>query len=340
MPTPNERLADKLRDRQVKLFRHDAYLRGEINKYLAALDKAIALKIIEVSPEGAARAAYKQARVDKLIQEVSTTIRDAYREINTFHYRDMAGVFEAEAAYLVTQVNAIVGKDVAKLAAAPALSTVRDTLVTGAPLSEWWGQQSDDLRQRFARTIRAGVLSGDTDKMLIDKVRGTRALGFKDGLVEVSRRKAAILVRGAMSSITAEARKTQMLANPKVFSGIQQVSVFDGRTSDTCIAYAGAVWRLPDYEPVGHNLPYNGGVPRHPNCRSVEISVINPDIGGEPAPDLSFDSYLEGKSKADVEQLLGKGKSELYLNGDITLNDLVNQNGRPLTLEELNASLD
>lgn len=338
--SPNERLADKLRDRQIKLFRHEAYLRAEINKYLAALDKAIAASIIAINPEGAMREAYKQARVNKLIEEVSSAVRDAYREINTFHRRDMAGVFESEAAYLIKEVNALAARDVATLAAVPALTTVRDTLISGAPMAEWWGQQSDDLRQRFSRTIRAGVLSGDTDQMLVNKVRGTRAMGFKDGLMEVSRRKAKILVRGAMSSITAQARKTQMEANPKVFSGIQQVSVFDGRTSDTCIAYAGKVWSLPDYEPIGHSLPYNGGVPRHPNCRSVEIAVINPSIGGEPAPDLSFESYLANKSKADVEELLGKGKADLYLKGEIALTDLVDQSGRGLTLEALRDGLD
>jgi len=183
-------------------------------------------------------------------------------------------------------------------------------------------------------------VAGDTDEAMIARVRGTRAMGFKDGIMEVSRRKAKILVRGAASAITAEARKTQMLANPKVFSGIQQVSVFDGRTSDVCIAYAGAVWRLPDYKPVGHNLPYNGGVPRHPNCRSVEIAVISPDIGGEPAPDLSFDKYLEGKGKGKVEELLGKGRAELYQSGEISLTDLVDQSGRALTLEQLNEALD
>jgi hypothetical protein len=338
--TPNERLADKLRDRQVKLFRHEAYLRREIGKFLTALEKAMAAAVISANIEGVSAASYKKARADKLIAGIADTIRDAYREINTFHRRDMAGVFEAEALYLIQQINQLIGSDIAVLASLPALATVRDTLIAGAPMQEWWGTQSADIRQRFANTIRAGVLAGDTDAMLVAKVRGTRELGFKDGLIEVSRRKAQILVRGAMSSVTAQARKAQMEANPKVFSGIQQVSVFDGRTSDTCIAYAGKVWSLPDYQPIGHSLPYNGGVPRHANCRSVEIAVINPDIGGEPSPDLTFESYLANKSKADVEQLLGKGKAELYLNGDISLTELVSQNGRPMTLEALRDAID
>lgn len=340
MTTPNDRLVDKLLDRQISLFRHEAYLRREIDKLLAALDKAIVAATVNANIEGVAAAKYRKARADKLIEEVAEIVAAAYREINVFHRRDMAGVFEAESYYLIQQVNALLGEGVATAADISALAVVRDTLIAGAPMQEWWGLQSADTRQRFANIIRAGVISGDTDQMLINKVRGTRAMGYKDGLIEVSRRKAKILVRGATSSITAQAMKTQVQANPKVFSGIQQVSVFDGRTSDTCIAYAGKVWSLPDYTPVGHSLPYNGGVGRHPNCRSREIAVINPAVGGKPAPDLSFDTYLAGKSKAQVEGLLGKGKADLYLKGDISLNELVDQTGRPLTLEQLRDAID
>lgn len=38
-----------------------------------------------------------------------------------------------------------------------------------------------------------------------------------------------------------------------------------------CIAYSGKRWRLPDYEPIGHRLPYNNGCPRHWNCRSTIV---------------------------------------------------------------------
>ena len=40
-------------------------------------------------------------------------------------------------------------------------------------------------------------------------------------------------------------------------------------------------------------------------------------------------------SKAEQEAVLGKGRLELYNKGKITLSDLVNQQCRTLTLEEL-----
>jgi hypothetical protein len=38
-------------------------------------------------------------------------------------------------------------------------------------------------------------------------------------------------------------------------------------------------------------------------------------------------------------ELLGVGRADLYRRGEITLNDLINQSGRLLTLAELKATL-
>jgi hypothetical protein len=211
---------------------------------------------------------------------------------------------------------------------------VRETLMTGAPLADWWAGQADTLKERFAQQMRLGLLQNDSDEDVIKRIRGTREMGFKDGLMETSRRMAKILVRGASSSVSAQARKVAMLDNPRVFKGVQQISVLDGRTSQTCIAYAGKVWELPIYKPVGHSLAYNGGVPRHPNCRSTEVAVLTEQYGGEPADDMGFEEFLEDKSPPQVAELLGKGKAELYRAGKITLNDLVDQQGRGVGLSE------
>lgn len=335
--TANEQLAEALRVRQLYLLRHQVSARKVIDGYIDQLGAAIAAQILKVSPSEPARGVYQRARVEKLIAAVAAQIAVTYKDINGFMLDEMAALADAEAVYTIAKVNELVGSDVAALAlpAAEATALVRNVLIGGAPMADWWSKQSASIRDRFAQQMRIGIIGGETDAQLIARVRGTRAMGFKDGLMDVSRRMAKILVRGSSSAAIGAVRKKAVEDNPRVFQGIQQVSVLDGRTSQTCIAYAGKVWEVPGFKPLGHSLPYNGGTPRHPNCRSTEIPVLTEEYGGAPADDIGFDDFLNGKSAVFLDELLGKGKAGLYRGGEITLSDLVDQRGRPLTLEQL-----
>ena len=62
---------------------------------------------------------------------------------------------------------------------------------------------------------------------------------------------------------------------------------------------------------------------------------VRQSMDGEVPADMSFDDWLKGKSKTFQDQLLGKGKADLWRNGAITLTDLVDQTGRPLSLAAL-----
>lgn len=54
----------------------------------------------------------------------------------------------------------------------------------------------------------------------------------------------------------------------------------------------------------------------------------------------TFDSWLVTLSQAEQDDVLGKGRADLYRRKIITKADLVNQRGRVLTLAELRARGD
>ncbi|RVD58869.1 hypothetical protein EN866_19485 [Mesorhizobium sp. M2D.F.Ca.ET.223.01.1.1] len=330
----NERLAEKLRIRQLYLLRHQVSVRSELDRFLATLDTAIAGLIVSIAPSEPARQAYRAQRLDKLIAAVADSIKGTYADMQKYHRREMQQLADVEAAYLVKAVNDLFEKApvTLNLTAADALKLVDTALVAGAPMKDWWAEQSRAMQLKFSHQMRVGFIGGESDTDLVKRVRGTKEMNYTDGIMEVSRRSAKILVRGASSAVVSATRKKAIGDNPDVFDGIQQISVLDGRTSHICMAYAGKVWSLPGYKPEGHSLPYNGGVPRHPNCRSTEIPVLT---GESPAEDMDFDTFLKGKSAAQVDELLGKGRADLFGSGRITLSDLVDQQGRPLTLEQL-----
>ena len=132
---------------------------------------------------------------------------------------------------------------------------------------------------------------------------------------------------------------------------VQQISTLDSRTSDICVAYSGLTWDL-NGEPIDHEKAFNGGPPHHPRCRSrlnavtksfrelgIDRDELPPgkraSLNGEVPADITFDAFLKRKSQAFQNELLGPGKAELWREGRISLTDLVDQTGRPLTLNEL-----
>lgn len=68
-----------------------------------------------------------------------------------------------------------------------------------------------------------------------------------------------------------------------------------------------------------------GEVP--PGKRASDEGPINAKI--------TMTDYLKGKPREELDARLGKGKAELFLDGKITLRDLLDQRGRPLTLQEI-----
>lgn len=88
------------------------------------------------------------------------------------------------------------------------------------------------------------------------------------------------------------------------------------------------------------------------NCRSVLVPItktfreLGLDIDeikegtrasdeGQIKASTTFTEFLSGKSKEYQDDLLGKGRADLWRDGKITLRDLLDQRGRPLTLAEL-----
>ena len=58
-------------------------------------------------------------------------------------------------------------------------------------------------------------------------------------------------------------------------------------------------------------------------------------IDGAISSEINFDDWFAKKDKAFQEEYLGAGRFDLYKKGKITFNQLVDQNGAILTIEEL-----
>lgn len=60
-------------------------------------------------------------------------------------------------------------------------------------------------------------------------------------------------------------------------------------------------------------------------------------MDGQVAASTTFEAFLERKGKAFQDEMLGKGRAQLWRDGTITLPQLLDLKGNPLTLAELKA---
>lgn len=114
-------------------------------------------------------------------------------------------------------------------------------------------------------------------------------------------------------------------------------------------------WDLDGVPQDGNTLPWEAP-PLHYNCRCTttarlklfsEQGIDLPDLplhgGGRASTDgpvkgdTNFDTWFRGRTPEEQNEQFGKGKADLYRSGKITLRDLLDLRGNPLTLAQLKA---
>ncbi|MCK5605384.1 phage head morphogenesis protein [Candidatus Pacearchaeota archaeon] len=293
---------------------------------------------------------FGRARTNKLLREATAVIEDGYKAVQI--ELDFEGLAKQQAGVAANSFKAI--GLTASLPSETALKAlVNGSLIEGAPSAAWWSKQSDDTAFKFSAQVRQGIAGGETVQQIVRRIVGSPRLGTP-GIMETSRRGASALVHTSIQQVSNDARLATFKANDDIVKGVMQLSTLDSHTTKICIAYSGASWDLEGNPIDGNELPFNGGTPRHFNCRSVltpitrtykELGINIPeappgtrasDLGQVPAT-TTFESFLERHDAEYMDNLLGPGRAKLYRDGKITLTQLVDGQGRPLTLKQLEA---
>jgi SPP1 gp7 family putative phage head morphogenesis protein len=252
-------------------------------------------------------------------------------------------------------------------------SLVTKNTVQGRIIGDWWASQSEDaiarlqaLMNKVSQECAVGLIKGESITAMISAVRGTRASAAKGtletpGALAVSKREATALVRTSVMQIAQDVRQKIYEANADVLKGYQWCATLDTRTTQICRALDGKEWALSG-EPIGHSIVFPGPPPVHFQCRSTLIPLtksflelqdegnlpedaieqlaklsagVRASMGG-PVPNVTYSEWLKGQSEEVQLDVLGKRRYSLWRKGKIsTFDDLVNQTGRALTLEQL-----
>ena len=254
---------------------------------------------------------------------------------------------------------------------------VTGSLIEGHPAEAWWAKQGDNLKHAFEGQLRQGLLQAETNQELVQRIRGratgrripiTTSKGstivvneYAGGIMDVPRHQAESLVRTSVQSVSNRTLFETYKENQDVLKGFELLVTLDGRTSEICMARSGGAW---DFQ--GDPLPqsavdmrFPGEPPYHFRCRSILlpitfsfdeiISTKRFDGLGDTRPNLkasmdgtvsgikTFEQWLKTKDVEFQKEKLGPGKWQLWSKGKITLAQLVDGRGNPLTLQQLEA---
>lgn len=343
--TPNDELADRILRHALELQRLSDYEEARIDAELRALTNELRELVTrrEVSTAG-------KREINALIKVAEDAIAGRY--VNVAGVVDLDGIVD-HVAERTGQIIAETMPELASNAPIRIRTLTQAILIEGAPTAAWWAKQSEEAQSKFARTVRQGVANNWTNEQIVRKVAGGRG---EVGIMDVARSQARALVHSSIMTAANQARwETLKKSMSKFAPGVEWLATLDSHTCPTCGALDGKSWDW-DMKPIGgHGMQFQMP-PRHWNCRCVltpaaadftrfgfsqETSDALANLGGRAQAGgntgerPTFAQWLKRQPSDVVDDVLGKQRAQRFLDGKLSLTDLITKGGRPRTLEEL-----
>lgn len=327
----SDKFALELTSGLIDLSRLTRTVQRRVVSMLRVLEADLVRKIESFDLEGELSPSVRRLRTNQLIGNVRKIIRARYgmaAKRLEMELRELAVLTHEQAVAMINEVFSI---DIVgiTLTRADLKALVSRDVVLGEPTRAWWRGQAEGTRRRFAREMRLGSLSGETNAQLIRRVRGgptgrnimvelangkvRRVREFSGGLMDASRREAEALVRTSMQSISNNTLLTTYKENDDIIKGVEAVTTLDGRTSDICMARTGAAWdndgnALPESS-VSEGFP--GPPPWHWQCRSTLAPITKSwaelveEASGDPKQQKLLDT-VPNSTRVSMDGLVGK----------------------------------
>lgn len=341
--TVNDQLLSANVNHQIDLQR---YSNGVVHRIIAILNKVdadlfaqLTAKLETMPPES-----FTVERLDALLASVRALNAQTYTQIS----HELDGELKSLVAYEAGYQHSLFANTVPVQISFASVNI--DQVYTaalarpfqGRLLKEWMQGLEADRAAKVRDAIRIGYVENEPLNKIIQRVRGTKALNYKDGILEISRNNTETIVRTALNHYANFAKDAFYTANASVIKGLRWTSVLDARTSEICQSRDGNVYPL-DKGPRP---------PAHFNCRSIMTAVTKSwkelgfneselpastraSMDGQVSDKLTYQTWLEKQSIARQNEILGKTKAKLFRDGGLTLDRFVNDKNHVYTLDEL-----
>ncbi len=206
-------------------------------------------------------------RLKALCDQVYAIRKKAIENAKNVIVKYEKGVAKSSAKQAANYCKNITKKQVKPLSKKRVDDIIQFQPFQGRSIANWLDSWKESDKYRIVSAIQQAVNNGITPQKAIDIIRGTKANGYKDGVLNVSRSSASMIARTITNGVSNEARLATLDENEDVIDGIQFLATLDGRTSFVCASLDGKIWRNNERDQVKRP-------PLHPNCRSTLIPYI------------------------------------------------------------------
>ena len=355
-----ELLTDDIVKHSLELQKVGNELSTRITKELNVLTKELESIITDNDFSRGLTLSKRRAMLNSVLKKGNNVIANAHSQLANTVRNELLQVGNLETEFAIGSVNkASTGSGTIQIAtntiSAARISKVADNLIlNGAPQSEMWARQSRNLQNKFKDVIRTSWANQESIPDVSQRIRGTAAVNYKDGIMATSKHHATSLGRTSIASVANQVREETYLENLDVVEGVEFLAVLDSKTTPICQAHAGDKWiATPEgFKNVEGGHEYRKP-PLHFNCRSTLIPTVKTvdqlkadkqklipkdkasTMGIPVKPPKSADAWLKTQSESYQKDVLGKAYGT-WKAGKVSFNKFVTQKGRLRSTDELN----
>jgi len=350
----NELIQDAIINHQIGMTHFANSSVGKVVSILNKADSHLFAELTKTIEQGKSAAAI--ACLDTLLNSVRDLNERVYQTVEKQVQSDMQDTAQYEVDFQTGLFKEIPGLPINSVTIDQVYAAATARPFQGRHLREWAKSIESDRMARIRDAIRMGFVANETTSQIVQRVRGTKANGYSDGIIQIDRRNAEAVVRTAISHTAGVARNSVYAANSDLIKAVQWIATLDSRTSPVCRVRDGLRYGCIDHKPIGHSIPWLGGPgAAHWNCRSTatpvlksykELGIDIPDM--QPSTRASMDgqvpagtTYAEwfGRQSAERQDaIVGATRGKLFRKGNLDFSQFQNDKGRWLTIEQLRKS--
>jgi SPP1 gp7 family putative phage head morphogenesis protein len=302
----------------------------DIVRLLNSADKDIAVQIASrvaaMRTAGIDKGLATTARLRDLLEAVRALNDEVYSKVGTQATTNLTDRAQYEFDFSGKAVSAVgVTYDNQPPSADFLKTLVNTTPIHGVLLNDWLDGLSTARMKRIEQELRLGIFQGETTDQIVQRIIGTKANKYTDGLMDMSRKSAQSFVITANSTIQNAAR-LEVFKNTGAFPYLEWSSILDSRTSQICQGLSGRIFAINEPHPTP---------PAHIRCRSLLL----PRTNKTDAPlHRTYGDWLKGQSEKTQAEILGKERARVFRdNPKMDFGDFFRKDNTYMSLEELKA---
>lgn len=315
---------------QVMLQRRGAGMANDVIPMVERIIEQVVARVVNTPDQ--------RARQAVMISELRSILSAAYAEIGAETMQHVMDLGEYEAQYQVGMMGQHATASFAKPAIEQIVAAIDTNLLELEPGQQMTIKQAldrfgDTKSQQIIQTIQDGIVQQQTNAQI------AQSLGE---LKPLHKRQVDALVRTVANGAATAGKETFYRENAGLIKHYRYTATLDSRTRLEHQALDASTYeRFEDAPRTPHGW----------NCRCVIVPVVRDDLQlpgfegerpfvgsdgkGTVSARTTYSGFLKSQSVDFQNETLGPARAKLFRSGKVSLSDMVNRYGEPLTLSEL-----